>query len=71
MCLCMCVRVCVYILMMGVNACIIIVGVSLLPHFLGGKCGNRDIMKRLIASFPGVANSFFAIDPSPCHHENE
>lgn len=43
-----------------VNMCNIIMGVGA-EHFLRGNCGNRDITKRLIASFPGGANCFLPL----------
>lgn len=42
------------------NVSNIIMGVSA-EHFLRGKCGNGDITKRLIASFPGGAKCFLPL----------
>lgn len=49
---------------MCVNVCLIIMGVGA-EHFLRGKCGKREISKRLVASFPGVI-LFLTIDQRVC-----
>lgn len=50
----MCAHVCV-------SVCIILKGVGA-EHFLRGNCGNRDITKRPIASFPMGGEVFLAIN---------